>query len=157
MLFLLPVCIFVADRLTKIWAQQSLALQPGGIIPWPGMLRLVYVENTGMAFGVLSGQRWLLVTLSLAAVVIVAVSLRPYKLGRWAELSLLCIIGGMAGNLLDRVLFGYVVDMFDLLFIRFAIFNVADIFISLGAVMLCISLLFRPGDWKKKEEKPLLP
>ena len=157
MLFLLPVCIFVADRLTKIWAKQSLALQPGGIIPWPGMLRLVYVENTGMAFGVLSGQRWLLVTLSLAAVVIVAVTLRPYKLGRWAELSLLCIIGGMAGNLLDRVLFGYVVDMFDLLFIRFAIFNVADIFISLGAVMLCISLLFRPGDWKKKEEKPLLP
>ena len=155
MLFLLPVCIFLADRLTKVWAQRFLSLQPGGILPWPNMLRLVYAENTGMAFGALPGQRWLLVILSLAAVVIVTVSLRPYQLGRWAELALMCILGGMAGNLFDRILFGYVVDMFDLLFVRFAIFNVADIFISLGAVMLCISLLFRPNDWKKKEEKAL--
>ena len=157
MLFLLPVCILIVDRVTKIWAQQSLAMQPGGMIPWPNMLRLIYAENTGMAFGMLSGQRWLLVLLSIAAVIIVVISLRPYQLGLWAKLSLLCVMGGMTGNLLDRILFGYVVDMFDLMFIRFAIFNVADIFITLGAVMLCISLLFRPGDWKKKEEKPLLP
>ena len=155
MLFLLPACIFLVDRLVKIWAKDTLSMQPGGVIPWPGMLRLVYVENTGMAFGVLSGQRWLLVLLSLAAVAVVAVSLRPYQLGPWAKLALMCILGGMAGNLVDRMFFGYVVDMFDLMFIRFAIFNVADIFISLGAVMLCVSLLFRPNDWKKKEEKAL--
>ncbi len=153
MLFLLPVGIYVLDRVTKVWAQQVLAFEPGGMTVWNNMLRLVYVENTGMAFGMLAGRRWLLVFLSLAAVIAAFISLRPYRLGLWAKLSLLSIMGGMAGNLADRLLFGYVVDMFDLLFVRFAIFNVADIFISLGAVFLCISLLFRPGDWEKREEK----
>ena len=153
MLFLLPIFVFLADRLVKAWAQRFLSNQPGGIRLWPGMVRLIYAENTGMAFGFLSGQRWLLVLLSLAAVVAVILSLRPYRLGLWAKLSLLAILGGMLGNLADRMFLGYVVDMIDFEFMRFAVFNVADMFISLGAVFLCASLLFRPGDWRRKEEK----
>ncbi len=153
MLFLLPVGIFLVDRLAKVLAQRFLSAQSGGILLWPGVVRLFYTENTGMAFGFLSGQRWLLVALSLAAVIGVAVSLRPYRLGLWAKLSLMAILGGMLGNLADRVFLGYVVDMIDLTFIRFAVFNVADMFISFGAVFLCISLLFRPDDWRGKGEK----
>ncbi len=153
MLLLLPAGIFLLDRLVKIWAQHSLSAAPGGIELVPGIMRLFYAENTGMAFGFLSGQRWLLVLLSLAAVAGVIVSLRPYRLGLWAKLSLMSILGGMLGNLADRVFFGFVVDMFDFLFVRFAVFNVADIFISAGAVFLCISLLFRPDDWRRKEGK----
>jgi signal peptidase II len=93
------------------------------------------------------------VLLSLAAVIAVVFSLRPYRLGLWAKLSLLSILGGMAGNLTDRIFMGFVVDMFDFTFVRFAIFNVADMFISFGAVFLCISLLFRPDDWRRKGEK----
>jgi len=153
MLFLLPVGIFLMDRLTKALAQQLLSAQPGGFLLWPGMVRLFYTENTGMAFGLLAGQRWLLVILSLAAVVAVILSLRPYRLGLWAKLSMLTILGGMLGNLVDRIFLGYVVDMIDFIFVRFAVINVADIFISLGAVFLCFSLLFRPDDWRKKGEK----
>ncbi len=157
MLFLLPAGIFLIDRLVKVWAQRFLASKPGGMLLWPGVVRLFYTENTGMAFGFLSGQRWLLVALSLLAVAVVAVSLRPYHLGLWAELSLMSILGGMAGNLMDRMVLGYVVDMIDLVFVRFAVFNVADMFISLGAVFLCLSLLFRPGDWRRKGEKAQEP
>ncbi len=153
MLFLLPALIFLVDRLIKVWAQQYLSAQAGGILLWPKVLRLYYAQNTGMAFGFLSGQRWLLILLSLVAVAAVAVSLRPYQLGLWAKLSLLSIMGGMLGNLADRMFLGYVVDMIDLLFIRFAVFNVADMFISIGAVFLCFSLLFRPNDWQRKGEK----
>jgi signal peptidase II len=153
MLFLLPVGIFLLDRLVKAWAQRSLSAVPGGIQLLPGVINLTYAQNSGMAFGFLSGQRWLLVLLSLAAVIAVVFSLRPYRLGLWAKLSLLSILGGMAGNLTDRIFMGFVVDMFDFSFVRFAIFNVADMFISFGAVFLCISLLFRPDDWRRKGEK----
>ncbi len=153
MLLLLPFGIFLVDRLVKILAQRFLSVQPGGVPLWPGVVRLYYAQNTGMAFGFLSGQRWLLVLLSLAAVAAVFFSLRPYQLGLWAKLSLLAILGGMLGNLADRMFLGYVVDMIDFEFMRFAVFNVADMFISLGAVFLCISLLLRPDDWRRKGEK----
>ncbi len=157
MLFLMPAGIFLLDRIVKILAQRFLAGLPGGLLLWPGAVRLIYVENTGMAFGLMSGQRWLLIALSLAAVAVIAVSLRPYDLGLWAKLSLMAILGGMAGNLMDRVILGHVVDMIELLFVRFAIFNVADMFISVGAAFLCISLLFRPNDWRKRGEETRQP
>lgn len=153
MLFLLPVGIFLVDRLVKVWAQRTLSFEPGGIQLLPGIMHFTYAQNSGMAFGFLSGQRWLLVLLSLAAVIAVIISLRPYRLGLWAKLSLLSILGGMLGNLVDRIFLGFVVDMFEFTFVRFAVINVADIFISLGAVFLCISLLFRPDDWRRKGEK----
>lgn len=153
MRYLIPLAIFLADRLTKIWAQQALAGNPQGLMVWPGVLRLFYIQNTGMAFGMLPGQRWLLVVLSIAALIFAVVALRPYRLGRWAQVCLLVILGGMAGNLVDRLVFGHVVDMIEFTFVRFAIINVADIAISLGAVFLCISLLFRPNDWLRKGEE----
>lgn len=153
MQYLLPAGIFVLDRLIKLWAQRRLAGVPGGVDLWPGLIRLYYVRNSGMAFGMLPGQRWLLIVLSLAALAGAIAILRPYKLGLWARLSLLAILGGMVGNLADRALLGYVVDMIDFPFIRFAVINVADIFITLGAVFLCLSLMFRPRDWLKKGDR----
>lgn len=151
--YLIPLFIFLADRFTKVWAQRALSAVPQGVVLWPGVVRLYYIQNTGMAFGMLPGQRWLLVALSFAALIFAIIALRPYRLGRWAEVCLLVILGGMAGNLTDRLLFGHVVDMIDFTFVRFAIINVADIAISLGAVFLCISLLFRPNDWLRKGEQ----
>jgi signal peptidase II len=110
MLFLLPVGIFVLDRLVKIWANGTLSRLPRGMTFWPGVLQLYYTENTGMAFGFLSGRRWILILLSLAAVIAVYFAIRPYKLGLWAKLSLLSVLGGRAGNLADRIFLGYVVD-----------------------------------------------
>ena len=151
--YLIPLFIFLVDRFTKVWAQRALSSIPEGLELWPGFVRLYYVQNTGMAFGLMPGQRWLLVALSFAALIFAIIALRPYHLGRWAEICLLVILGGMAGNLTDRLIFGHVVDMIDFTFVRFAIINVADIAISLGAVFLCISLLFRPNDWLRKGEQ----
>ena len=151
MVFFIPAGIFLADRCTKIWALQVLSRMPQGLTVWPGVFRLYYAENTGMAFGLLGGQRWLLVALSLIAGAAALWALRSYRLRAWARASLLVVGGGMLGNLADRVFLGYVVDMIDVTFVRFAVFNVADMAITLGTVFLCISLLFRPGDWEARE------
>jgi signal peptidase II len=98
----------------------------------------------------LAGYTWLLALVSaVAAVVILLALLRdsfPHLLG---QLALALILGGAVGNLIDRVRFGFVVDMFSLQFMNFAIFNVADIGVSIGGVLLCIYVLFY---WNKGKE-----
>jgi len=72
------------------------------------------------------------------------------NLSGWAVTGLSLMAGGALGNMIDRVAFGYVVDMFELLFMDFYIFNVADVGVVAGAVLCGASLLFRPQDWSKK-------
>ena len=117
----------------------------------PGVFRFWYAENTGMAFGLLSGSTWLLALVTLLAFGIAVWALRPYQLALWPRLALGAAAGGALGNLADRIFYGYVIDMIDLTFMRFAIFNLADAAITVGGVFLAISLILRPGDWRKKE------
>ena len=107
---------------------------------------LTYYQNTGMAFSLFSEHTWVLTILSAA----VAVALTTLLLSRFithpfGRISLSLVIAGALGNLIDRAAFGFVTDMFRTLFIRFAIFNVADIFITVGGVMLVIYFLFLEG------------
>ena len=76
--------------------------------------------------------------------------LRGMRLSGLAPVAVSLMAGGALGNLLDRLLLGYVQDMFELLFMRFYIFNLADVGVVCGAVLCGVSLLFRPGDWSKK-------
>ncbi|MDR0381033.1 MAG: signal peptidase II [Oscillospiraceae bacterium] len=131
------------DRYIKYWATQHLAGQ--AVQPLvPGVVHMIYVENRGAAFGILANRRWLFLILTVAAVcVILWALLRRWPqtpLGSW---SLCLILGGALGNFFDRVVSGYVVDMFEFLFVRFAIFNVADIFVTTGGALFCLYLLFR--------------
>lgn len=143
MLEILAVFAIVAlDRLTKIWAGAS--LKPIGNIPiLRDVLHLTYVENTGAAFSILRGQTLFLTVIPAVAAVIICYLLISKKavhpLSRWA---LVFILSGALGNLIDRVFWGYVIDFFDFRLIKFAIFNVADIFITLGAAGLFLYVLF---------------
>lgn len=117
----------------------------------PGVIRLRYTENTGMAFSLFSGRPWLLVILSLALVTLGALALHRYQLGTLSKTAAMMMLGGAVGNLIDRVFLGYVVDMVEVLFVSFAIFNVADMFLTIGCILMAASLLWRPQEWSERD------
>ena len=116
----------------------------------PGLLGLTYAQNTGMAFSMLSGQTWLLGVLSLVLVTAGALIVRRYRLSRWSSCAVMLMAGGALGNMIDRFVHGYVVDMFEVLAFRFAVFNVADAALTVGCAMTAVALLFRRDDWREK-------
>ena len=142
----LAAVVVIADQLVK---GLSIAL-PQAVVLIPGVLRFTYAENTGMAFSFLSGHSWLLGVVSLALVCGGALVLRRYQLGFFSRMAAMLMLGGAVGNMLDRFFRGYVVDMFEVLFIRFAVFNVADAALTIGTVLMAASLLLRPEEWREK-------
>lgn len=128
----------------------------GGYVPvLPGVFHLTYLRNSGAAFSMLEGARWFFLALTLVFLVLAAACIRrkwiAHPLGQWA---LVLVCGGAAGNLTDRLLHGSVVDMIELDFMHFAIFNVADCFVTIGAVLLCLWALVSDRKKKKAAEEP---
>ena len=138
--------VVALDQLSKALARNLSA----PITLLPGLLGLRYAENTGMAFSLLSGQTWLLGLLSAVLIVLGYLILRRYRLGKVARIAAWLMLGGALGNMIDRLLAGYVVDMIEFLFVDFAIFNIADAALTLGCALMAWSLLFRPQDWSEK-------
>lgn len=132
----------VLDQLSKWLA--VVYLQPVGSVPFiPGVLRLTYAHNTGAAFSMLAGkQEFLIGVTAVAMLVMLCILLRRKAPNAFAHWGLAMVVGGGIGNLIDRVLNGYVVDYFDVVFMKFAIFNVADCFVVVGCVCLFIGVLF---------------
>ena len=132
------VCL---DQLTKWLAVIYLQGEPSFRL-WPDVLHLTFVKNEGAAFGSLSGHRWVFTLISTLAIVGLAVYLfRFCRLGNWVKVSLAMIIGGGIGNMIDRVMLGYVIDFIDFTLINFAVFNVADSFVTVGAGILIVYLI----------------
>ena len=103
---------------------------------------LTYLENSGAVFGSFSGQRYLLIGVtSVLILVCLAALIRYWKESKWLTVCLILMIGGGIGNLIDRVLNGEVVDYINLLFMRFAVFNFADICVCVG-VALWVLVIF---------------
>lgn len=146
LLWLIPLAVLALDRWAKL---ASPALPPEGLTLIPGVLGLRYAENRGITFSLLSGVPWLLGCVSLAAVLVMLWVLLKKPLPLLPRIGLLLMLGGAAGNMLDRFFLGYVPDMIEFLFVNFAIFNVADVCLTVGCVLLIVSLLFRPTDWKE--------
>ena len=142
----LAAAVVIADQLVK---GLSIALE-GDVTLIPGVLRFTYEENTGMAFSLLSGHTWLLGLISAAAILLGWRILRTFRLGTVSRIASMLMLGGAVGNMIDRFLRGYVVDMFEALFVRFAVFNVADIALTVGAGLMAASLLLCPGEWTEK-------
>ena len=140
--------VVIVDQLVK-WACLGLA---GSVTLIPRVLALTYAENTGMAFSLFSGRAWLLGCISAACITLGWLVLRRYRLGRLSRVAAMLMLGGAAGNMIDRFLRGYVVDMFETLFVDFAIFNVADAALTVGTLLMALSLLFRPDEWKEKHD-----
>ncbi|MBD2519082.1 lipoprotein signal peptidase [Nostoc sp. FACHB-973] len=130
---------FFLDQITKYWVVQTFSLEQ--TLPLlPGIFHLTYVTNTGAAFSLLSGKvewlRWLSLGVSL---VLIGLALFGPTLNLWDQLGYGLILGGAMGNGIDRFVLGYVVDFLDFRLINFAVFNVADSFISIGIVCLLIA------------------
>ena len=144
----LAALVVMADQAVK-----ALSIAVGGPVTLiPGVLAFTYAENTGMAFSILSGYTWLLGVVSLAAIALGWWILRGFRLGPVSRTAAMLMLGGAVGNMIDRFCRGYVVDMFEVLFVRFAVFNVADAALTLGAGLMAISLVFCAGEWKEKKE-----
>ena len=100
-----------------------------------------------MAFSLFSGHPQLLGILSLLVIAGAWLALRRRRIGAFPAAGLLLMLGGALGNLPDRLFRGFVPDMIELLFVRFAIFNLADAALTAGCAVVILSLLFRSGDW----------
>ena len=142
--------VIALDQGSKCLAVRYLA-PSGPVTLIPGVLGLSYAENTGMAFSMFAGRSWLLGLCSLGLLVLAWLFLRRYELGKVAGAAAMLMLGGAVGNLVDRFFTGYVVDMFEVLLFRFAIFNVADVALTLGAVLLGITILWMPKEWREKK------
>ena len=131
---LLAAALVALDQLVKYLVVQNIPL--GHHVPFlPYILDLTYVQNTGAAFSLFNEHTWILTLISLVMSVILAVALVK-KFFRH-PLGLVCLsllLAGAVGNLIDRALQGYVVDMFNVLFMNFAVFNVADICVVVGGI-----------------------
>lgn len=136
--------VLVLDQGLKYFVTLKIALEDGVMRLIPGVVSLVNVHNTGMAFGFLSGGafRWGFVAVAVlfAAGVAWALAAGKVKNRRFCWLLVLIAAGGL-GNAIDRALYGYVVDMFRTDFMNFAVFNVADIFVTVCGILLCICLI----------------
>ena len=106
---------------------------------------LNYVKNTGAAFSILQNSRELLIILSMIALVLLALhvinNLKSISLKTCFFIALLS--AGIAGNLHERIVFGYVRDFFQLNFVNFPVFNISDIFINVGVIVLIVMILIK--------------
>ncbi len=146
--------ITAVDQWTKYLVVQKIPLY-SNIPAIPGLFRLTYVQNTGAAFSMLENMQWLfvLVFLVLTAAIVYDFSKKsmPFtKLERWL---IVMIYAGGLGNMIDRVRLGYVVDMIELEFMNFPVFNVADCFITCGCILLMVHLIFFNKEFWKDEKK----
>jgi len=158
---IVAVIALILDQAVKYWTTVNIAVDSGSAKLIPGVIHLANVHNTGAAFSFLEGARWLFVVLCILFVAIVVYVLVKdiirQPLARWMAVL---VSAGAIGNCIDRIVCGYVVDMFEFdfkIFNRaFPVFNVADIFITLGAIIFCVCILLEktePGAQPRKSAK----
>ena len=129
------------DQLTKWLTVVNLDLHETFPL-WQDVFHFTHERNTGMAFGMLKDHRWVFMVFSTVAIVALLVYLFRFRPeSRWMQVSMAFIVGGGIGNMIDRILLGYVVDFFDFRLINFAVFNVADSFVCIGAGMMILYLV----------------
>ena len=148
---ILVVLLVAADQLVKILVRANIPL--GASMPFlPGLVELTYVQNTGAAFSIFKDHTWLLTIISaVVAAAIAAALIKRVVAHPFGVITLSVVLAGAVGNLIDRALFGFVTDMFQTLFMRFAVFNVADICVVCGGIAFCVYFLFFYDKLEKKE------
>lgn len=142
------ILLAVADQVIKIFVSANLK-EIGSVSVIDNLLSFTYVENNGVAFGSFAGNRWIFVVLTAAlisAILIYMFRKKPHSKLFYASVAL--IIGGGIGNLIDRIMYGYVVDYISLSFFP-PVCNFADYCITAGTVLLMIYVLFFTGTSKK--------
>ena len=146
--------IAAADQITKALVLIHIPLH-GQVAVLPGVVGLTYVRNYGAAFSSFQGMQWLFALIFLVFTVLVVWEYRKKAMPfttfeRWC---IAAIYGGGLGNMIDRVRYGYVVDMIETKFIEFPVFNVADCFITCGCILLIAHLIFFNKEFWKEGKK----
>lgn len=152
---LFAAIIVAADQITKYLVLTHIPLY-GQVEFLPGFLGLTYVQNDGAAWSSFAGMQWLFILIFVLFTAGVVWEYRKKSLGfttfEWWCIA--AIYGGGLGNIIDRVRFGYVVDMIETQFISFPVFNVADCFITCGCIALMVHLVFcNKAFWKEDKKK----
>ena len=142
---LLTLVLVAADQLVKYLVRANIPL--GTSLPFlPGIMELTYWQNTGAAFSLFSEHTWVLTLISaVVSLVILGVLVKRVVAHPFGVASLSVVLAGAVGNLIDRAFRGFVVDMFNLLFMNFAVFNVADICVVVGGIAAALYDLFLAG------------
>lgn len=136
------IALIAADRAIKGWASSS--LKPVGAMDFIKLgdidiIGFYYTENTGAAFGSFKGSRFFLVFVTAAMIIFLIIyAIRDKRKHPLFIASAVLIVSGGAGNLFDRIFYGYVVDYFELRLFDFAIFNFADICVVIGTILFVI-------------------
>ena len=138
---IIGIVLAVLDQVIKYFV--SVYLQPiGSVSVIDGLFSLTYVENRGVAFGMFTDMRWVFVTItSVMLAIIIFYMFKKHPQGKFFYICAGMIIGGGVGNLIDRVLYGYVIDYLSLSFFS-PVCNFADYCITIGTVLLMIYILF---------------
>ena len=140
------------DQLVKGIVRHT--MQPGESLAFlPGVAQLTYVQNTGMAFGAFSGNVDIITVVSallMGALIVLMVVKRPRAHLIWLSVS--AIVAGGIGNLIDRIGLRYVVDYIDLQFMSFPVFNIADMWVVGGTILLVVYILFFEEKQRGKEK-----
>ena len=153
-MILLVGAVTAADQLSKVWVVENIPLY-SQVEAIDGLFHLTYVQNTGAAFSSFEGQQWLfaLIFLVFTAAIVYDLVKNYMPFSRFERWCVAAIYAGGLGNMIDRVRFGYVVDMIETEFIKFPVFNVADCFITCGCIALMVSLIFFNKEFWKEEKK----
>lgn len=151
---IISAALLIVDQLSKFWASANLMNQD----PWvliPGVFELHYTENRGVAFSMLQGQRWIFIpiTIIMTAVLFLMLLRSPMRKDKPFSLACSMVIAGAIGNLIDRIVYGFVIDFLYFSLIDFPIFNFADCCVVVGAILLFLYFLFGV---KEYEDLPML-
>ena len=146
------ILIVAFDQITKYLALVHLkGKEPFTFIP--GIVQFRYTENTGMAFSMFSGARWVFIVLTCVVCAGIMVYLFSNKCSNlWIYWSAAVVAAGGIGNLIDRIRLAYVIDFIEPTFINFAVFNIADSAVTLGAGVLIVYLLIDAFGEKEKKD-----
>lgn len=168
-IFILPIIIIAFltsfDQLTKYMITGSFELYDSKNII-PNILSFTYIRNTGVAWGMFKGKRiifLILTAVTLLFCIYIYSNIHDNKKYRLLRISLIILISGALGNMIDRIKLGYVIDFFDVDFMDFPVFNVADIYVVISMIALFLLLMFKYDNdefeeilgLKKKEKKEL--
>ena len=156
---LLIVILTAFDQITKSWAVKNLK-DTEGIDLIKNVLKLYYLPNgnTGAAFGILSGHRFLFLFIAVIVVTAILIALTripPVKKHMLLRLMLVLIAAGGIGNMLDRIRLSYVIDFIYFYLINFPIFNVADCYVTIAVIITSYLIIFKYKEDDFKDFKPL--
>ena len=156
---IIAAIILIGDQWLKYWVTVNITLSTGEAALIPGVVKLVNIHNSGAAFGFLSDAayaRWLFLGIAALFIIVIVVVLAKHLFkSRFANWCAVMALAGAVGNCIDRALYGYVVDMFKVEFMDFAVFNVADVFLVVACLAFVIYLivdLFRGKDDDDEDE-----